>query len=79
MYQTNITCPICYSNINIKKFGDGWIGICCDEIIYNSDQLPWTEIPETVKTEKKTSHRDSLLMLPGKQNQGLTRKLLRLN
>jgi hypothetical protein len=40
MFSGNIVCPFCLCPVNVIAFGFGWLGICCKEIIYNSDQPP---------------------------------------
>jgi len=48
MSSTNILCPICFRSVDVKKFGDGWVGVCCQEIVYNSVLPPVTLIPENM-------------------------------
>jgi len=35
-----IICPRCGRETGIVNFGWGYVAICCDTIIYNSDKLP---------------------------------------
>jgi len=50
MSPAKVICPVCSNFVNIKKFGNGWLGLCCREIVYNSVQLPRTKLTENVKT-----------------------------
>jgi hypothetical protein len=40
MRQTKVSCPVCSRSVNIEKYGYGWIGVCCGEIVYNSAMPP---------------------------------------
>jgi hypothetical protein len=40
MPQDMVTCTTCFRSVNVKKYGYGWIGICCGEIVYNSAMPP---------------------------------------
>jgi len=33
-------CPSCGKKIDLLRFGNGWVGRCCGQIVYNSDGLP---------------------------------------
>jgi len=35
-----IKCPFCGGEVKLVSYGDGWIGLCCDKIVYNSSRLP---------------------------------------
>ena len=50
MNSAKVICPFCSCLVQVKKFGNGWVGLCCREIIYNSDQLPRTKLPEDLET-----------------------------
>lgn len=50
MSPAKVICPVCSNLVNIKIFGNGWLGLCCREIVYNSDQSPQTTVTENVKT-----------------------------
>lgn len=52
MTLAKVVCPFCSCPVNIKKFGNGWVGICCREIIYNSAQPPVATIQENVEATK---------------------------
>jgi len=41
MLPGKVICPTCFSSVNVKRYGDGWVGICCGEIIYNSNRQPY--------------------------------------
>lgn len=34
-----IKCPHCGKEIELIEYGNGWLGVCCDRVVYNS-QLP---------------------------------------
>jgi len=36
----SIVCPYCGKTVNLIPFGMGWVGVCCDKIVYNSRSLP---------------------------------------
>jgi hypothetical protein len=40
MPQDKVTCTTCFRSVNVVKYGYGWIGICCGEIVYNSAMPP---------------------------------------
>lgn len=61
MPSAEVVCPFCSCPVNIKKFGNGWVGICCREVIYNSAQSPVTTMPGNVETTKNiVSKRSSI-------------------
>jgi len=35
-----IVCPFCHKEVKLLSYGSAWIGICCDNIIYNKRELP---------------------------------------
>ena len=35
-----IKCAFCGNKVKLIRFGDGWVGECCDRIAYNSRKLP---------------------------------------
>ncbi|MBA4418781.1 MAG: hypothetical protein C0392_12865 [Syntrophus sp. (in: bacteria)] len=35
-----IKCPYCGKKVKPIQYGNGWIGLCCDNIVYNSPNLP---------------------------------------
>ncbi|MCX5812837.1 MAG: hypothetical protein NT178_09885 [Proteobacteria bacterium] len=35
-----ITCPYCSRNVTLVSYGDGWVGTCCDRVVFNNNQLP---------------------------------------
>jgi hypothetical protein len=39
-------CPLCGKMVQLVQMGEGWIGACCNEIIYNARQLPEATPPE---------------------------------
>ena len=55
MNSAKVICPFCSCPVQIKKFGNGWVGLCCHEIIYNSDQLPRTTVPKILETARNIS------------------------
>lgn len=40
MFQAIVSCPVCSCPVSIKKYGYGWIGLCCGKIFYNSAMPP---------------------------------------
>ncbi len=36
----SIYCPLCGKEVTLSHYGSGWVGVCCDTIIYNSSKLP---------------------------------------
>jgi hypothetical protein len=45
-------CPFCGKTIKFLHFGEGWIGMCCKQIIYNFQRLPGTAMADNVETAK---------------------------
>jgi len=35
-----VVCPLCNKKVVLVSYGGGWIGVCCDRIVYNSNRLP---------------------------------------
>jgi hypothetical protein len=35
-----IPCPRCGKEVVLSHYGTGWVGLCCDNIIYNSSKSP---------------------------------------
>ncbi|MCX5810214.1 MAG: hypothetical protein NTX36_12735 [Proteobacteria bacterium] len=35
-----ITCPHCSKSVKLVRYGNGWVGTCCDRVVYNSQTLP---------------------------------------
>ena len=56
-----ISCPFCGKEVGIIQFGDGYIAICCKQVIYNSKRLP---------DEKKIGLAESItdIIIPKKEN-----------
>ena len=44
MPLAKVICPFCSCSVDIMRFGDGWVGICCDKIIFNSELLPLSDL-----------------------------------
>jgi hypothetical protein len=42
-----IICPHCSREVELVKYGDGWVGSCCDRLVYNASHPP----PSGTKTE----------------------------
>jgi hypothetical protein len=42
-----VICPICSYPVNIIKFGNGWLGTCCNKICYNSPMPPSVKLTES--------------------------------
>jgi|GEM_PF-4694016 len=40
MDLNTIKCPYCQKTVALVFFGNGWVGTCCDRILYNSNTLP---------------------------------------
>jgi len=38
MYK--IICPRCSREVEVINYGNGWVGGCCNEIVYNSPEPP---------------------------------------
>ncbi len=36
-------CPFCKKEIGLLRYGQGWISLCCNRIIFNSSHLPGSE------------------------------------
>ena len=34
------SCPYCGRDVDPIRFGEGWVGICCGSVLYNSRQRP---------------------------------------
>jgi len=71
MDSAKVICPFCSCPVQIKKFGNGWVGLCCREIIYNSDQLPRTKLPEDLKTASNISSQWLFLDSPRNTNNNI--------
>gem|GEM_PF-1375920 len=39
-HAKTVTCPKCGKTVKLISFGYGWVGICCNSVVYNSDKLP---------------------------------------
>jgi hypothetical protein len=35
-----IICPCCGKRVKLIEFGNGYMAICCDRVIYNECELP---------------------------------------
>jgi ribosomal protein L37AE/L43A len=35
-------CPFCSKAVKLSRFGEGWIGKCCNKIVYNASK-PYVE------------------------------------
>jgi hypothetical protein len=35
-----IVCPYCNKEVKLINYGRGWVGSCCNRIVYNSQKLP---------------------------------------
>lgn len=35
-----IACPHCHDNVKLLPFGGGWVGVCCNRLVYNKRTLP---------------------------------------
>ena len=35
-----MTCPICKKDVELILYGNGWIGVCCEKLIYNAVHPP---------------------------------------
>jgi hypothetical protein len=64
MRVEKVVCPFCSKSVDIYKFGDGWVGTCCNGICYNSHLLPSIKLAKDVKEKNgferfalKTSHK----------------------
>jgi hypothetical protein len=49
-------CPFCGKSVKLMQLGEGWVGMCCKQIVYNSRMLPGTTLVDNVETaEEKIS------------------------
>jgi hypothetical protein len=39
-----ITCPHCHHKVKLLPFGGGWVGVCCNQLVYNKRNLPNTPV-----------------------------------
>jgi hypothetical protein len=39
VYDT-IVCPHCNKEVRLIRYGGGWVGSCCNRVVYNSQTLP---------------------------------------
>ena len=39
-YMKKGSCPYCGRDVDPIRFGEGWVGICCGSVLYNSRQRP---------------------------------------
>jgi len=35
-----IKCPHCHNRAELISFGEGWVGVCCNQLVYNQKNLP---------------------------------------
>jgi hypothetical protein len=33
-------CPKCQKDVRIRPYGDGYVAVCCGQVIYNAKKLP---------------------------------------
>ncbi len=46
-----IVCDICKKEVELIRFGDGVVGVCCDKVLYNSlDKSRFDTKPDEKKT-----------------------------
>jgi hypothetical protein len=45
------SCPLCGKEVKILSMGEGWVGTCCNQIIYNSKYLPKITVSESVSSK----------------------------
>jgi hypothetical protein len=38
--MNEIFCHFCNKEVELIAYGGGWIGICCDRVLYNSSERP---------------------------------------
>ncbi len=50
--MNTIKCPFCNKTVALVFFGNGWVGTCCDRVLYNSHVLPERH-PEDAAAEKR--------------------------
>ena len=46
-----IVCNICKGKVEPISFGNGFVGICCKRILYNSQYKPQSDIKQTEKND----------------------------
>ena len=39
-----IVCDICSEEVEIISFGTGFVGVCCNEVLYNDEDKPQFEL-----------------------------------
>jgi len=44
-----VECPDCGKETKLIKYGKGWVGVCCNRVVFSSRQLP----PDCQKNCKK--------------------------
>ena len=35
-----VVCPECNKMVRVIPFGEGWVGICCNKVVYNGKTPP---------------------------------------
>ncbi len=36
-----LRCPICGKEVHLISFGSGWVGVCCNKLVYNRREFPF--------------------------------------
>jgi hypothetical protein len=39
-HTATIKCPNCHNKVKLLTFGEGWVGVCCNQLVYNQRNLP---------------------------------------
>ena len=47
----DVKCPYCKKEVELQLFGDGWIGICCNKVVYNESNRS-TDVSRNCKNDK---------------------------
>lgn len=53
MSLETIACPFCSCPVKVNNYGNGWVGICCHRVCYNSDLPPSMKYTENIEYTKK--------------------------
>ncbi|HVO65534.1 MAG TPA: hypothetical protein VMT12_03535 [Syntrophales bacterium] len=46
-----IVCNICKEEVKLISFGGGFVGVCCNKILYNSADKPQSDMKQTEKND----------------------------
>jgi len=46
-----VVCYICKEEVKLIRFGNGFVGVCCDEVLYNSPDKPQLDMKPDEKKD----------------------------